>query len=185
MSMFNLQPGAPAPHGDGADSKAWGIARRDSLSFLDHGIGPAPPAALIPRCPTVPNALPNGRPALPDLQTARSWGSLASQTLAMYPEVRLPARFGSTESACFGNTESALGRRRLRSPEKHHQSDALLLVGSPRWRAGSAHVRPRQRRCHASSCASGPQLPVASVLHALLFLRCLPEDGQTSRCLVP
>lgn len=80
MSMFNVQPGAPAPHGDGADSKAWGIARRDSLSFLDHGISPAPPAALIPRCLTVPSALPN-------LQTARSWGSLASQTLAIYPEV--------------------------------------------------------------------------------------------------
>ena len=77
MTMFNLQPGAPAPRCDGADSKAWGIARRDSLSFLDHGLGPAAGAAVIPR-----------RSTMPDLQTARSWGSLASQTLAMYPEVR-------------------------------------------------------------------------------------------------
>ena len=77
MTMINLQPGAPALRCDGADSKAWGIARRDSLSFLDHGIGPAAGGAVIPR-----------RSTMPDLQTARSWGSLASQTLAMYPEVR-------------------------------------------------------------------------------------------------
>ena len=88
MTIFNRQPGAPAPRCDGADSKAWGIARRDSLSFLDHGIGLAAGAAVIPR-----------RSTMPDLQTARSWGSLASQTLAMYPEVRPSASFSSAESA--------------------------------------------------------------------------------------
>ena len=97
--MFNLQPGAPAPRCDGADSKAWGIAQRDSLSFLDHGISPAA-AAVIPRRSTVP-----------DLQTARSWGSLASQTLAMYPEVR--------PSDSFNSAESASAQRRLReSPDE-------------------------------------------------------------------
>lgn len=96
--MFNLQPGAPAPRYDGADSKAWGIARRDSLSFLDHGIGPAAAAAVIPQ-----------RSTMPDLQTARSWGALASQTLAMYPEVR--------PSACLGTgpAQAALTQRDLTS----------------------------------------------------------------------
>ena len=95
--MFNLQPGAPAPRCDGADSKAWGIARRDSLSFLDHGISPAV-AAVIPR-----------RSTMPDLQTARSWGALASQTLAMYPEVR--------PSACLYTSpaQAALTQRDLTS----------------------------------------------------------------------
>ena len=87
--MFNLQPGAPAPACDGADSKAWGMARRDSLSFLDHGVAPAAAAAIAPRRPAM----------IPDLQTARSWGSLAGQTLAMYPEV--------CPSACLGTTDVA------------------------------------------------------------------------------
>ena len=85
MTMFTLPDGAPLLRCDVAGSKAWGITRQDSLSFLDHGIGPVATANAIP-----------GRPTIPDLQTALSWGSLASQTLAMYPKVRPMAQSGST-----------------------------------------------------------------------------------------
>ena len=116
------------PRCDGADSKAWSIAQRDSLSFLDHGIGSAAAAAVITR-----------RPAMPDLQTAPSWGSLARQTLAMYSEVRL--------SACFGSTESPLDRRRLRSPGKDNQTYVFLSalpLGGKRRPELAQRARPCQ-----------------------------------------
>ena len=161
--MFNLQPAAPAPHCDGADSKAWGIARRDSLSFLDHGIVPAPPAALL---------LP--RSALPDLQTARSWGSLASQTLAMYPEVRLSACFTINESAllfaCLGSTGSAWGGRRLRSPKEDPPSRCAAPGGAPQVESAVLRCLGMQGLVSADVMAAhAPEVP-----SCLLPACCMP-----------